>query len=135
LLAPDFDPRLIEDILKGLDVLDGEASAEVAGGGGLGDAVGPEGVEEDDIVAPQFDIVEAGASTDCVVGEVEERDRTRDAESTGSPLAAQKCPLDGHADLLPPYGSMLAVLEEAGANSKILRLHPSNRQLATSWLL
>jgi hypothetical protein len=71
LLTPDFDPRLIEDILKGLDILDGDASAEVSGSGGVGNAVGTERVEEDDFVASQFDIVEARASTEGVVGEVE----------------------------------------------------------------
>jgi ABC-type methionine transport system permease subunit len=47
LLLPDLEPGLIEDILKALDVVGGEAAAEVAGGGGVGDAVGPEGVKED----------------------------------------------------------------------------------------
>jgi hypothetical protein len=41
LLVPDLDPRAIEDVLKNLDVLGYEAPAEVAGGGGVGDAVAP----------------------------------------------------------------------------------------------
>ena len=65
-------PGLIEDVLEGLDVVGGEAAAEVAGGGGVGDAVGAEGVEEDDVVASQFDVVEAGAVAEGVVGEVED---------------------------------------------------------------
>ena len=72
LLFPDLDPGLIEDVLEGLDVVGGEASAEVAGGGGVGDSVGAEGVEEDDVVASQFDVVEAGAVAQGVVGEVED---------------------------------------------------------------
>ena len=55
-------PGLVEDVLEGLDVVGGEAAAEVAGGGGVGDAVGAEGVEEDLVVAPQFDVLEAGAA-------------------------------------------------------------------------
>ena len=63
---------MIEDVLEDLDIVGGEAAAEVAGGGGVGDAVGAEGVEEDDVVASQFDVVEAGAVTEGVVGEVED---------------------------------------------------------------
>ena len=69
---PDLEPGLIEDILEGLDVVGGEAAAEVAGGGGVGDAVGPEGVEEDEVVASQLDVVEAGAVAEGVVGEVQD---------------------------------------------------------------
>jgi hypothetical protein len=69
---PDLDPGLIEDVLEGLDVVGREPPAEVARGGGVGDAVGAEGVEEDDVVAPQLDVVEAGAVAEGVVGEVED---------------------------------------------------------------
>ena len=65
-------PGLVEDVLEGLDVVGGEAAAEVAGGGGVGDAVGAQGVEEDLVVAAQFDVVEAGAVAQGVVGEVED---------------------------------------------------------------
>ena len=50
----------------------GEAAAEVAGGGGVGDAVGAEGVEEGLVVAAQFDVLEAGAVAQGVVGDVED---------------------------------------------------------------
>lgn len=72
MLAPELEPSLIEDILEGLDVVAGEAAAEVTCGGGVGDAVGAQGVEEDDVVAPQFDVVEAGAIAEGVVGEVQD---------------------------------------------------------------
>jgi len=49
-----------------------EAPAEVACGGRVGDAVGADGVEEDDVVASQFDVVEAGAVAQGVVGEVQD---------------------------------------------------------------
>ena len=61
LLFPDLDAGLIEDVLEGLDIVGSEASAEVAGRGGVGDSVGAEGVEEDDVVAAQLDVVETGA--------------------------------------------------------------------------
>jgi hypothetical protein len=72
LLFPDLDPGLIEDILKGLDIVGGEASAEVAGGSGVGNSVGAQGVKEDDIVASQFHVVEAGAVAQRIVGEVQD---------------------------------------------------------------
>src|SRR5512144_78926 len=70
LLLPDLDPCLIEDVLEGLDVVGGEAPTEVARGGGVGDAVGAEGVKGDEVVASQLDVVEAGAIAQGVGGEV-----------------------------------------------------------------
>ena len=46
-----------------------EAAAEVAGGGRVGDAAGAEGVEEDLVVAAQFEVLQAGAVAQGVVGE------------------------------------------------------------------
>src|SRR6202022_354872 len=56
LLLPDLESGLIEDVLEGLDVVGREASAEVARGGGVGNAVGTERVEEDDVITWQFDV-------------------------------------------------------------------------------
>jgi hypothetical protein len=50
----------------------GEAAAEVAGGGRVGDAAGAQGVEEDLVVAPQLDVLQAGPLAERVVGEVED---------------------------------------------------------------
>ena len=72
LLGPEFEPSLIEDVLEGFDVVGGEAAAEVARGGGVGEAVGAQGVEEDEVVASLFDVVEAGAVAQGIVGEVED---------------------------------------------------------------
>src|SRR5512135_3185072 len=72
LLSPELEPGLIEDVLEDLDVLGREAPAEVARGGGVGDAVGAEGIEEDDVVASQFDVVEAASVAQRVVGEVQD---------------------------------------------------------------
>ena len=49
-----------------------EAAAEVAGGGGIGDAACAQGVEEDLVVAAQFEVLQAGAVAQGVVGEVED---------------------------------------------------------------
>ena len=49
-----------------------EAAAEVARGGRIGDAAGAQGIEEDFVVAAQFDVLQAGAVAQGVVGEVED---------------------------------------------------------------
>jgi len=72
LLLPDLESALIEDISEGLDVGGGEAAAEVAGGGGVEDAVGAQGVEEDDVVASPLDVVEARSIAQGVVGKVQD---------------------------------------------------------------
>jgi hypothetical protein len=72
LLGPGLDPGVVEDVLKGVDVGLGEASAEVAGGGGVGNAGGAESVEVDLVVAAKFEVLEAGAFAEGVEGEVED---------------------------------------------------------------
>ncbi len=72
LLSPHLDPGPIEDVLEGLDVVAGEAAAEIAGGGGVGDTNDAEGVEEDGVVVAQLNVVEAGAVAQGVGGEVED---------------------------------------------------------------
>ena len=49
-----------------------EAAAEVAGGSRVGDAAGAEGVEEVLVVAAEFHVLQAGAVTEGVVGDVED---------------------------------------------------------------
>src|SRR5690606_1203176 len=48
-----------------------EAAAEVAGGSGVGDAVGPEGVEVDLVVAAGLDVLQAATAGQEVVGDVQ----------------------------------------------------------------
>ena len=56
-----------------LQVLAGEASAEVAGGGGVGDAASAQGIEEDLIVSEQFQVLQASASAEGQIGQGEDR--------------------------------------------------------------
>ena len=72
LLRPDADADVVEDVLQGVDVDAGEAAAEIAGRGGIGNAAGAEGVEEDFVVAAQFDVLQTSAVAQGVVGEVED---------------------------------------------------------------
>ena len=71
LVLPDADADLIEDVLQEVDVGHGEASAKIAGGSGVGNALGAEGIEKVDIVAAQFDVLQTIAVTQGVEGEVE----------------------------------------------------------------
>ena len=58
LLGPDPQPGLVDGVHQVEDVGLGEAAAEVARGGGVGDALGAQGVEIDLVVAPQFEVLE-----------------------------------------------------------------------------
>ena len=49
-----------------------EAAAEVPFGGGVGDALGAQGIEIDLVVAPQFDVLEALAAGEDVEGDVQD---------------------------------------------------------------
>ena len=55
-----------------VDIGLGEAAAEIPGGGGVGDASGAEGVEIDLVVASQFEMLDAAAARQEVVGDVED---------------------------------------------------------------
>ena len=50
----------------------GEAAAEVAGGRGVGQTAGPEGVEERFVVSAEVDVLQSGALAEGVVSEVED---------------------------------------------------------------
>jgi len=56
LLGPDVQPRVVDGPHETADVALGEAAAEVAGGGGIGNPLGPQGVEEDLVGFPRIDI-------------------------------------------------------------------------------
>ena len=58
--------------IRSHDVGLGEAAAEVAGGGGVGDAFGAQGVEIDLVVAPQFEVLEPLAAGQEVEGDVQD---------------------------------------------------------------
>ena len=72
LLPPDADANVVVDVLQRVDVSAVEASAEIACRGGIGNALGVEGVEEVDIVAAQLHVLETVAVTKGVIGEVED---------------------------------------------------------------
>jgi predicted peroxiredoxin len=72
LLGPNLEPRIVDDIEQGVNVVACEASAEVACGSRVGDASCAQGLEEVLVVAAEFDVLEAGAVAEGVVGDVED---------------------------------------------------------------
>jgi hypothetical protein len=71
LMPPDADANVVIDILEGVDVSDVKTPAEVTCGSGIGDTLGSKGVEEVDVIAAKFDVLEAIAVAKGVVGEIE----------------------------------------------------------------
>ena len=71
LSCPDLQARVVDDIDERVKVRGRKATAEVAGRGRVGNAARAEGVEEILVVAAQFDVLQASAIAQGVVGEVE----------------------------------------------------------------
>jgi hypothetical protein len=71
LLLPEFHACVIENVLEEVDFVGVETSAIIAGGGGIGNALGAEGIEKGGVVTAQFDVLETRAVTQRVEGEVE----------------------------------------------------------------
>ena len=72
LLLPGPQPGLVEGVHQLLDVALGEAAAEVPGGGRVGEAFGPEGVEVDLVVAADLEVLRPSATGQEVVGDVQD---------------------------------------------------------------
>src|SRR5208282_4097567 len=72
LLGPDPQPRFIDGVHQGHDIMLGEAAAEIPGGGGVGDPHGAQGVEINLVVAPQFEMLDFLAAGQDVVGDIQD---------------------------------------------------------------
>ncbi len=72
LLGPDPQAGLIDGVHQGHDIGLSEAAAEVAGSGGIGDALGSQGVEIDFVVAPQFEVFDPVTASEDVEGDVQD---------------------------------------------------------------
>ncbi len=72
LLGPDPQSRAVEGVNQVHDVALGEAAAEVPGRGGVGDALGAQGVEIDLVVAPQFEVLDVCAAGEDVEGDIQD---------------------------------------------------------------
>jgi hypothetical protein len=62
LALPDLHALPVDDVLQRVDVGGAEAAEEVAGGGGVGDAWGAEGVEVSLVGAQPFEVLQARAA-------------------------------------------------------------------------
>jgi hypothetical protein len=72
LLGPDAAADAVDAVLQLADGGLGEAAAEVARGGRVGETLRAQGVEEDLVLAAEFEVLQAGAVTQGVVGEGED---------------------------------------------------------------
>src|SRR5260370_10656940 len=63
LLLPDPDALAVENTHQDVEIRGAEAAQEVAGGGGVGDALGAQDVEVGFVVAEQLQILKAGAAS------------------------------------------------------------------------
>src|SRR4029077_10563727 len=71
-LNRDAPSGLVGGVHQRQDIAVGEAATEVSLGGGIRDALGAEGVEEDLVVAPQLDVLDALPSGEDVEGDVQD---------------------------------------------------------------
>src|SRR5271157_2343121 len=71
LLGPDTLASLVDGVCQIHDVGLTKAAAEVAGGRGIGDALGAQGIEIDFVVAPQFDVFDPLAAGQDVERDVQ----------------------------------------------------------------
>jgi hypothetical protein len=72
LLPPDPQPGLVEGAHQPPGIALREPAAEVPGGGGVGDALGPEGVEVDLVVTSDLEVLQGAAAGQGVVGDVQD---------------------------------------------------------------
>jgi hypothetical protein len=72
LLLPDPESGLVDGFHQPIDSVFSKAAAEVSGGGGVGDASGPECVEVDLVIASDFEVLDATAAGQKVVRDVED---------------------------------------------------------------
>src|SRR5262249_1524242 len=69
---PDTFANVVENVEERMNVVDAEAAAEIASRRWIGNAFGADGVEKDFVLERQFDVLNAGAAAQRVVGEVED---------------------------------------------------------------
>ena len=69
--GPHVQPSVVDGCHQRADVSLGKAAAEVAGRGGVGNPLGAQRVEEDLVVAPQFDVFQPNAVAHRVVGQIQ----------------------------------------------------------------
>ena len=71
LLFPDTEPGLIDSVHQIQNIPALEPPAEIAGGGGIGNPLGPQGIEVDLVVTSQFEMLELVSSGQDVEGDVQ----------------------------------------------------------------
>jgi len=148
---PYADANVVQDVHQRLDILLAEATAEVAGGRGVGDRARAERIEKRDIVATDLDVIEHMSAAHDVVGDVEHRvgfavrppalkDRQAGVERTNQPApvcklvhgtnAAAGDRLDAVGDFVTNgLGSKLDAAQSRSSPADETQLRPGRRDL------
>ena len=71
LVRPDLQTRVVDDVEEDLNAVRGKAATEVSRRGGVGEAARAQGVQQDLVVAQEFQVLQAGAAAHGVVGDSE----------------------------------------------------------------
>src|SRR5207247_5162638 len=71
LVRPDLQARVVDDFEEGLNAVRGKAATEVSRRGGVGEAAGTQGVQQDLIVAQEFEVLQASAAAQRQIGQGE----------------------------------------------------------------
>jgi hypothetical protein len=70
-MSPDVQPRITDGAAEIVQVALGEPAAEIAGRGRIGDRVGADRIQEDFVVPPQLQVLQAGGVAQGVEGQVQ----------------------------------------------------------------
>ena len=71
LVRPDLQTRVVDDVEEDLNAVRGKAATEVSRRGGVGEAAGTQGVQQDLIVAQEFEVLQASAAAQRQIGQGE----------------------------------------------------------------
>src|SRR5208282_1573269 len=71
LAAPHFDPRGVDNVQQRLNAIGRKPPTEISGRRWIGEATGPQGIEQDFIVAEQFQVLQTGTATQGQVSQGE----------------------------------------------------------------
>ncbi len=69
LAGPDLPTRLVDDVEKYLNAIRGKAPAEISRRGGIGDTARPQGIQQDFVVAEQFQVLQTRAAAQRQIGQ------------------------------------------------------------------
>src|SRR6202035_2246512 len=69
LVRPDLQARVVDDVEERLNAVRGKAATEVSRGGWVGEAPGAQGVQQDLVLAEEFQVLQARAAAQRQIGQ------------------------------------------------------------------